>query len=196
MNMKLSFVPVFFIKTKMKTLVAILATTTGLWCTNPAIAAIVHFQVALTGFQEVSAPYQFNSGDPDAFGVADLLIDSSANTIDWQFSVANLTLPLTGAHIHQGVAGTNGPVVVNFNAQLSGIGLVDLDLANVLANPKGFYVNLHNADFPGGAIRGQLGDPLPNPVPLPAAAWLFGTGLLGMLGLTGKWLRRKHSPAI
>lgn len=181
MNMKLSFAPVFSIK--IKTLIAVLAMTTGLWCSSPAVAAIVHFQVAMTGFQEVSAPNQFNNGDPDAFGVANLLIDSSTNTIDWQFSVANLTLPLTGAHIHQGAAGTNGPVVVNFNAQLSGIGLVDPDLVNVLANPKGFYVNLHNADFPGGAIRGQLGDPLPNPVPLPAAVWLLGSGLLGLLGV-------------
>lgn len=179
--MKLSFAPIY--ATKVKTLVAIFAATTGLWCSSPATAAIAHFQVAMTSFQEVSAPNHFNNGDPDAFGVADLLIDSSTNTIDWQFSVANLTLPLTGAHIHQGVAGTSGPVVVNFNAQLNGAGLVDPDLANVIANPKSFYVNLHNADFPGGAIRGQLGDPLPNPVPLPPAAWLFGSGLLGLLGV-------------
>jgi hypothetical protein len=168
---------------KIKTLVAILATTVGLWGSGQAVAAIAHFQVALTGFQEVSAPNQFNNGDPDAFGVADLLIDSSTNTIDWHFCVADLTLPLTGAHIHQGAAGTNGPIVVDFGAQLSGTGLVDPDLASVIANPKGFYVNLHNADFPGGAIRGQLGDALPNQVPLPPAVWLFGSGLLGLIGV-------------
>ncbi|HUF02221.1 MAG TPA: CHRD domain-containing protein [Gaiellaceae bacterium] len=26
----------------------------------------------------------------------------------------------------------------------------------ILANPSEFYVNVHNADYPGGAIRGQL----------------------------------------
>lgn len=174
---------------KTKTLVAILVATTGLWCSNPATAAIVHFQIALTGFQEVNAPNQFNNGDTDGFGVADLLIDSGTNTIAWQFSVANISLPLTGAHIHQGVAGTNGPVVVNFNAQLNGAGLVDPDVANVIANPKGFYINLHNADFPNGAIRGQISDPLPpSPVPLPSAAWLFGAGLFGLVGF-GRWKR-------
>jgi hypothetical protein len=29
-------------------------------------------------------------------------------------------------------------------------------ISDILANPAGFYVNVHNPDFPGGAIRGQL----------------------------------------
>jgi hypothetical protein len=28
----------------------------------------------------------------------------------------------------------------------------------ILASPEGFYVNVHNSDFGGGAIRGQLGE--------------------------------------
>ena len=169
--------------------IAALVAATGFWLSAEASAAIVHYQVAMTGFQEVGAPNQFNQGDPDGFGVADLRIDTTALTVDWNFMVANIALPLTGAHIHQAVAGQNGPVVVSFNAQLSGSGLNDPDLANVIANPKDFYVNLHNAEFPGGAIRGQIGDPLPAPVPLPAAAWLVGSGLLGLLGMAGRRLR-------
>jgi hypothetical protein len=29
-------------------------------------------------------------------------------------------------------------------------------LARIVANPAGFYVNVHNARFPGGALRCQL----------------------------------------
>jgi hypothetical protein len=32
----------------------------------------------------------------------------------------------------------------------------DADLDAILADPAGFYVNIHTDDFPAGAIRGQL----------------------------------------
>jgi hypothetical protein len=76
----------------------------------------------------------------------------------------------TAAHIHQGGAGVAGPVVVLFfqpgtnAASLPGTlssvaGCVDVDRAlagRIAASPRDWYVNIHTADFPAGAIRGQL----------------------------------------
>ena len=125
------------------------------------------FTVQLSGLQEV------NGGDPDGFGTAMLRInddDPSNPFIDWEIEAFDILMPLTGAHIHEGDAGTNGPVRIDFNSQLSGAGLVDIDLNGVLANPTGWYVNLHNADFPGGAIRGQI--------PVPATGVVLGAAAL------------------
>jgi hypothetical protein len=85
------------------------------------------------------------------------------------------------AHIHRGEPGSNGPVVVNLAFPTGGdaadcvtetrVGAapantpvfvrdaqgVPLATAlEILANPGAFYVNVHNADYPAGAIRGQL----------------------------------------
>ena len=140
-----------------------------LCCSFTASAAIVDFQVPL-----------YSSGDPDGYGNATLSIDDQALTASWNFSVYNIALPLTAAHIHVGAAGTNGPVVVDFSAQLSG-NVQDADLANVLLNPSNYYINLHNSEYSSGAIRGQLG----SPVPVPAALPLLLSGL-GMFAWTRK----------
>lgn len=142
-----------------------------------AQAEILTYMVSLDGQQEVDAGGNPGNGDLDGSGTAQLFIDTDLNSIDWEFTVTGITLPLSLAHIHQAPAGTNGTPVVDFNAQLSGADLVDVDLANVVANPSGFYVNLHNTDFSGGALRGQIG----NPVPEPAAILLAAFGLTALV---------------
>lgn len=77
---------------------------------------------------------------------------------------------LTRAHIHPGAAGTNGGVFVSIGLTdgevtfPSGGGTfsktaipVTVDQANaILANPSGFYFNIHTARNPDGVARGQL----------------------------------------
>lgn len=74
------------------------------------------------------------------------------------------------AHIHKGKLGENGPVVANLAWPQDGQAADCLDarlrpgqfpmgdsvVADILANPADYYVNVHNPEFPSGAIRGQL----------------------------------------
>ncbi len=151
----------------------------GLSVSLNASGATVTFVVPLDGHQEINALTGLpDGGDPDGTGTATLMIDNIANSISWEITVANILLPPIGAHIHQQVVGMNGGVVVNFSGQLSGANLVDADLASLLANPTGFYVNIHNEQFTSGAIRGQLG----SPAPAPAGALLLATGIAALGG--------------
>jgi len=158
----------------------------ALMAAAPAWAALDTYTAFLYGSNEVGG------GDPDGFGVATLIIDTTALEISWSILALNIDMPLTGAHIHAAPAGVNGPVIVNFGGMLTGEALSDPDLASITpSNAADFYVNLHNALFPGGAIRGQLeyvGTALP-PVPEPATTALMLAGL-GVVGWVGTRRRR------
>lgn len=77
---------------------------------------------------------------------------------------------LIGAHVHVGGAGVNGGVLIDLRAGPDystspstdtgegSIAYTPATFARLLADPAGFYVNLHNAPFPGGFVRGQLSD--------------------------------------
>lgn len=123
-------------------------------------AALITFIVPLDGRQEIFGPTtptpgQPNAGDLDGTGSATLRIDSATNTISWDIAINNVALPVAAAHIHNAAAGVNGPIVIDFSGQLRG-STSDPDVAALLANPNNFYVNVHNAQFPAGAVRGQI----------------------------------------
>jgi CHRD domain len=69
----------------------------------------------------------------------------------------------TKFHIHRGVKGQNGPVVVDFTdvanrGQTRGKVVADGALvAEIAADPGNFYINYHTISHPDGAVRGQLG---------------------------------------
>jgi hypothetical protein len=99
-------------------------------------------------------------GDPHGFGFAKVSIDMESGELCYRLSVAGTDAPVA-AHIHEGAAGTNGPVVVPFDAPVDGLGkgCVDVDnalLHAIVANPGGYYVNIHTAAYPAGVVRGQL----------------------------------------
>jgi hypothetical protein len=122
----------------------------------------------MTGAQEVPA------ADPDGSGKAKVDINVDAGTVCFDLKIDDVGAPNRG-HIHFAPAGVNGGIV----APLFELAAVPTDprhdalesgrlqdcvsadpavLAAIVANPAGYYVNVHNTRFPGGAIRGQLED--------------------------------------
>jgi hypothetical protein len=98
--------------------------------------------IPLSGGQEVAA------ADPDGHGFF-------TYTLSWQ----DIQDP-TAAHVHLGDRHVAGPVVIPLSVATnpsSGCTTISAELAaGISADPGAYYVNVHNATFPGGAIRGQL----------------------------------------
>ena len=109
----------------------------------------------LLGFRESGG------GSPSGQGFAAVIFDSGASKLYYYLWETGIGAP-TAAHIHTGGAGTSGPVLVGLspsftNGQAFGNVAVDpATLAAIQAAPDVHYVNIHNADFPNGALRGQL----------------------------------------
>ena len=113
------------------------------------------YSTTLTGGNEVPTP-----GDRLGSGIADIIVDSNAPQICFTLEVAKIA-PATAAHIHRGRIGEAGPPVVTLEPPSDGKSHGCLRVGRALtkeinAAPANFYVNIHNADFPAGALRGQL----------------------------------------
>lgn len=109
----------------------------------------------LTGAEEVPGP-----GDPDGTGTAQITLDESAGEVCFEISAQNIDTA-TAAHIHEGATGSSGGVVVPLQPPAEGTatGCAQADQAvvqQIAQNPSNYYVNVHNAEFKAGDIRGQL----------------------------------------
>ena len=178
----------------MKTPQCFAALVASLAIAASASAAPIVFNVNLNGANEITGGAA--SGDLNGSAIGTITLDAgsggSTATASWNFTLANLaTPPATDFHIHTGVATTQGSVFIGFGVntgagdiltatQFTGsrTGLSSANMTTVLANPAGFYLNIHNGEFPGGAVRGQ--------VPEPSTAIL----VLGSLGALGFRRRR------
>jgi hypothetical protein len=110
------------------------------------------FTTALAGANEVPV-----SGDPDASGTAMVWINPGTETVCWSIVVQNVDLPITAAHIHPGAVDSAGPVLVPLNPYSGGCASISREVAlAIITDPSAYYVNVHNAPYPGGAARGQL----------------------------------------
>jgi CHRD domain-containing protein len=99
-------------------------------------------------------------GDADGGGVLRFTVKSQGRQFCYDLSTSSIT-EATTATINAGDRSSNGNVVIALEAPVSGRsqGCVSGDiqtLADIAANPSHYYVNVTNAEFPNGAIRGQL----------------------------------------
>jgi hypothetical protein len=114
------------------------------------------FQLTLTGAAEAPGP-----GDPDGTGTVTLSFNRGQGEVCYDYTVSGVA-PLTAAHIHVAPAGSPGPVVIPLppTAGDSGSGCVAADrelIKAITKDPSAYYFNVHNADYPAGALRAQLG---------------------------------------
>ena len=121
----------------------------------PATAATTKLQASLTGAAEVPGP-----GAEKGMGEATLTFDSDKGQVCYMLHAMGSDTP-TMAHIHKGAAGSAGGVVVPLappaNGMSEGCAPLAADaLTDIVAHPADYYVNVHSAQFPKGAMRGQL----------------------------------------
>ena len=140
---------------------------------------LIGFQATLTGDNEVPP----NASMATGFGSG--WLNPTTHELVWHETFTGLTLPAAAAHFHAPAPpGTNAPVTVPFAGfpnTTSGsyditVILSELQQMQLLAGL--FYANIHNAQYPGGEIRGQL-----TAVPEPATYALAGTAVLGLAAL-------------
>ena len=138
-------------------LTAVAGATVAIAVAAPATAGpSTVLRTAMTGAAEVPGP-----GDPDGKGNGVVRVDRSSGEICVVITTHG-TAPLVAGHIHEEAPGAeSGPVVVPLtqvsDSQFRGC-TVDTEVAGgLLSMPAEYYLNVHNAEFPAGALRGNLG---------------------------------------
>ena len=115
----------------------------------------------LNGAKEIGTDGERNAGDRNGRGSFSAIIDG--DQLCYGLTVANIGKPIA-AHIHKAPRSESGDVVLTLKHPRTGNPGASgrcTDISASLAddirdNPRRFYVNVHNAKFPDGAVRGQL----------------------------------------
>lgn len=138
----------------MKKVFIAMAGATALLVSSAAVPAVAAPAIPMSGAQEAGP------GDRDGHGFVAYTIEGTSfcYTLRWR-----RVGTATAAHVHVGPRHTAGPVVIPLSvgdgsgSTVSQCTTITQQLANaIVADPKAYYVNVHNTSFPAGAIRGQL----------------------------------------
>jgi len=120
---------------------------------NAAATKTVTFEIALKGKNEAPAAPASNKGK------VELKLNTATGKVCWEFTLAKIDGKPNQAHIHKGKAGVSGNVVVPLGANYKRQGCTKAApslVKSIAGHPGAYYVNVHNAKHPLGAMRGQL----------------------------------------
>jgi hypothetical protein len=108
----------------------------------------------MTGAKEVPP----EDGDPNGQGSAVCTVKGNEICCDFEFETTTENSAITAIHIHPGAVGEEGDPVVPFSTALQdNCAIADEGLAaQIKNNPEEFYMNIHTAAHPNGAVRDQL----------------------------------------
>ena len=140
---------------------------------NPFATSTATFLTALRGSQEVPPT------PSAATGSGTVLLNPASRQLT--AGVTTSGIAGTGAHIHEGAQGVNGPILIPLVESGTGSGVwiasaVLTDAQFTALQGGNLYINVHSAAFPEGEIRGQI---LPQTLSLE-----FITGAAGRTGAT------------
>lgn len=152
--------------------------TLGLALSLPSSAATVHLNATIDASQVVGGSASMGTG------FATMTLDDVTYDLNWNISWSGLSGAAENMHFHGPAGpGINAAVQVNIGV-ISGLTSPSIGGTTITASQANdllaglWYINIHTAAYPGGEIRGQV-----SVVPIPAAVLLFGSGLLGLVGL-------------
>lgn len=141
-------------------LVAMGCASTGVVAPAEAVEQLARqrFVAQLSGEKEVPGP-----GDRNGTGVAAFRLRPGIGLVCAKVTWDRIGMPMA-AHIHKGIPGVSGDVVVDLSGSVTGgrhcarapRGLI----REIQDHPRRYYFNVHNERYPAGAIRGQLHPPL------------------------------------
>src|SRR5690606_24664590 len=121
---------------------------------DPKFSGDILIASRMTGGNEVPAV------TTDAFGVTSITFNEDYTQMTISMTVANLSSPFMGVHIHEGRSGINGPVKYNLTEFYDAGRLtatIDITRDDVTTFLEGgYYINVHTSQNPRGEERGQL----------------------------------------
>jgi hypothetical protein len=131
----------------------------GLLCV-PALAVAAGSMGTKTLTTTMLGKNEVPKGAPNGSGKAVFTLNASKGSVCWKFSSLKGISKVTASHIHKGAKGKAGNVVVPlFTGALKTKGCVKAAKSLITAiekHPAGYYVNIHTAKYPAGAVRGAL----------------------------------------